>query len=150
MAKVYDIPADKLIDNLSELLKKEGIEAPKWVPFVKTGAHAFRTPQNHDWWYTRCASLMRKIYLHGPVGIDRLRSMYGGAKPNGYGMAHHRDAGGVIIRTAVHQLEKLGYIEKVEKKGRVISRQGMQKLDRMSTEILSEMTVADPKLKRYS
>ena len=57
-----------------------------------------------------------KIYLHGPIGINELRKEYGGGKPSGYGVAHHRDAGGAIIRNAVHGLEKLGYIEKVEKK----------------------------------
>jgi len=44
----------------------------------------------------------------------------------------------------------LGYLEKVEKKGRVVSKQGMQKLDRLSTEILKEMIVENPQLKVYS
>jgi len=47
-------------------------------------------------------------------------------------------------------LEKLGYVEKVEKKGRVISKQGMQKLDRLSTEILNELITENPQLKVYS
>ena len=47
-------------------------------------------------------------------------------------------------------LEKLGYLEKVEKKGRVISKQGMQKLDRLATEILKEMIVEKPELKIYT
>ncbi len=70
---------------------------------------------------------MRKIYLNGPIGINELRNEYGGGRPSGYGAAHHKDAGGAIIRNAIHGLEKLGYVEKVEKKGRVISKQGMQK-----------------------
>ena len=108
MAKAYDVPADVLINKLSEILKGEDIAIPTWVPFVKTGAHAEKPPQKNDWWYTRCASLLRKIYLHGPVGVKDLRGMYGGAKAVGYGGAHHRDAGGAIIRTAIHNLEKLG------------------------------------------
>jgi small subunit ribosomal protein S19e len=47
-------------------------------------------------------------------------------------------------------LEKLEYIEKVEKKGRVVSRQGMQKLDRLATEILKELASENPHLKVYS
>jgi len=47
-------------------------------------------------------------------------------------------------------LEKLGYVEKVEKKGRVISKQGMQKLDRLATEILKELIVENPQLKIYT
>ncbi|MEE9563325.1 MAG: 40S ribosomal protein S19, partial [Nitrosopumilaceae archaeon] len=58
-------------------------------------------------------------------------------------------AGGAIIRNAMHGLEKLGYIKKTEK-GRVISKQGMQKLDKLATEILKELTVENPQLKVYS
>ena len=150
MAKVYDIPADMLIKKLTEILKSEDINPPTWISFVKTGVHADKPPQKVDWWYTRCASILRKIYLNGPISIADMRSIYGGGKARGYGIASHRYAGGAIIRNAVHGLEKLGYVEKVEKKGRVLSRQGMQKLDKMSTEILNEMIQKTPRLKIYS
>ena len=150
MAKVYDVPADVLIDRLSSALKNEDIPAPSWTPFVKTGAHADKPPQNREWWHTRCASILRKIYLNGPIGINALRNDYGGGKPSGYGAAHHKDASGAVIRNAIQGLEKLGYLEKVEKKGRIVSKQGMQKLDRLSTEILKELIVETPQLKIYS
>jgi small subunit ribosomal protein S19e len=150
MAKAYDVPADILINKLSEILKGEDIAIPSWVPFVKTGAHAEKPPQKNDWWYTRCASLLRKIYLHGPVGVKDLRGLYGGAKAVGYGGAHHRDSGGAIIRTAIHNLEKLGYLDKVEGKGRTVSHEGMKKIDRVSTEILNELIAKNPSLKKYS
>ena len=150
MAKAYDVPADILINKLSEILKSEEIFIPSWIPFVKTGSHAERPPQKNDWWYARCASLLRKIYLHGPVGVKDLRGMYGGSVAVGYGGSHHRDAGGAIIRTAIHSLEKLGYINKVEGKGRTVSREGMKKIDRLSTEILNELVTKNPSLKKYS
>ena len=150
MAKVNDVSPDVLINRLADLLKNEDIPAPSWTPFVKTGAHADKPPQNRDWWHIRCASIMRKIYLHGPIGINELRNVYGGDRPSGYGAAHHKDASGAIIRNAIQGLEKLGYVEKVEKKGRIISKQGMQKLDRLATEILKELIAENPKLKIYS
>ncbi len=150
MAKVYDVPADVLIGKLANILKNEDIPAPSWIPFVKTGAHADKPPQDREWWYARCALLMRKSYLNGPSGINELRNDYGGGRPSGYGAAHHKDASGAIIRNAIHGLEKLGYVEKVEKKGRIISKQGMQKLDRLATEILKELIVENPQLKIYS
>ena len=151
MAKVYDVPANALIGKLAEVLKTEDIPAPSWSLFVKTGAHADKPPQQSDWWHTRCASILRKIYLHGPISVNELRTIYGDGKRNMYyGARHHKDASGAIIRNAIHGLEKLGYVEKVEKKGRVLSRQGMQKLDKMSTEILNEMIQKTPKLKIYS
>ena len=113
--------------------------------------HADKPPQKSDWWYTRCASILRKIYLHGPLTVNDLRTIYGdGKRKMYYGARHHKDASGAVIRNAIHGLEKLGYLEKVEKKGSVISRQGMQKLDKLSTEILNELIKAKPKLKIYS
>lgn len=150
MAKVHDVPADVLLRKLTDILKNEDIPAPSWTPFVKTGSHADRPPHEKDWWHTRCASILRKIYLHGPIGINDLRKEFGGGKPVGYGAAHHRDAGGAIIRNAIHGLEKLGYVEKVEKKGRVVTKQGMQKLDRLATEILKELATENQHLRVYS
>jgi len=151
MAKVYDVPADELISKLTQALKTEEIPAPGWTMFVKTGAHADKPPQKSDWWYTRCASILRKIYLHGPLSVNDLRTMYGDGKRNMYyGARHHKDAGGAIIRNAIHGLEKLGYLEKVERKGSVLTRQGMQKLDKLSTDILHELIKTDKKLEIYS
>ncbi|MFL6508514.1 MAG: 40S ribosomal protein S19, partial [Nitrososphaeraceae archaeon] len=56
MAKAYDVPAEDLIERLTEHIKKEKkIQPPNWAGFVKTGAHTQRIPHNKDWWYTRCA-----------------------------------------------------------------------------------------------
>ena len=117
MAKAYDIPANNLIDRLSEQLKKEKkIEPPGWSAFVKTGAHTEKIPQNKDWWYARCSSILRKVYIHGPIGVSDLRSEYGGNKQAGYNLAHHKDAGGAIIRKALQQLEVAGYVVKKGKR----------------------------------
>ena len=150
MAKVYDVPADIFVNRLSEILKNEDITVPEWASFVKTGTHAEKPPQNPDWWHIRCASILRKIYFHGPASVNELRSMYGGGRPVGYGAAHHKYAGGAIIRNAIHGLEKLGYVVNVEKKGRMLTKQGTQKLDRLATEILKEKIAEDPGLKIYS
>ncbi|NIP62573.1 MAG: 30S ribosomal protein S19e [Nitrosopumilaceae archaeon] len=152
MAKVYDVPPDVLISKLSEILKGEDIPPPSWITFVKTGSHKEKPPYERDWWYTRCASILRKVYLHGPIGINELRKEYGGAYNGsyGYGARHHKDAAGAIIRHAVQSLEKLGYIEKVERKGRVASKQGMQKMDKLASDILNEISKTNPQLKIYS
>ena len=150
MAKVYDVPADILINRLSEILKKEDIPASDWASFVKTGTHADKPPQNSEWWHVRCASILRKIYLHGQISVNELRSKYGGGRPVGYGASHHKDASGAIIRNAIHGLEKLGYVKMIERKGRILTKQGTQKLDRLATEILSELIKKEPGLKIYS
>ena len=150
MAKAYDIPADKLVTRLTEHLRKEKkIEPPTWVAFVKTGAHTEKIPQNRDWWYIRCASLLRKVYIHGPISISDLKNEYGGKKQNGYMLAHHKDSGGAIVRKALQQLEAAGYLVK-KSKGRLISDNGMKKIDRLATEIHKEIIKTMPELQRYA
>ena len=150
MAKVYDIPSTDLIVKLAERLKKDKkIEPPDWVAYVKTGSHVEKIPQNRDWWYTRCASLVRKVYLHGPIGISDLKSYYGGRKRIGYNLDHHKDAGGAVIRNALQQLEASGYVEK-KGKGRIISNEGMKRVDRLATEIFKETSKIDKNLERYA
>jgi small subunit ribosomal protein S19e len=106
-------------------------------------------PQNKDWWYTRCASLIRKVYIHGPIGVSELRSEYGGRKQIGYNLAHHRDAGGAIIRKALQQLQQAGYIVN-KRRGRSISEEGMKKVDRIATELYDEIIKNSPGLQRYA
>ncbi|MDF0680380.1 MAG: 30S ribosomal protein S19e [Candidatus Nitrosocosmicus sp.] len=150
MAQVFDVPADDLISKLSDQLKKDKkINPPEWASYVKTGTHAEKIPQNRDWWYTRCASLVRKVYLHGPIGISDLKSYYGGRKRIGYNLDHHKDAGGAIIRNALQQLEASGYVEK-KKKGRSISSEGMKRVDRLATEIFKEISKLNKDLERYA
>jgi small subunit ribosomal protein S19e len=150
MAKAYDIPSDDLIAILAEQLKKDKkFEPPSWAAFVKTGAHVEKIPQNRDWWYTRCASLLRKVYIHGPIGISDLKSKYGGRKQIGYNLSHHKDAGGAVIRKALHQLEAAGYIVK-KNKGRLISDEGMKRIDRLATEFYKEIIKSSPELQRYA
>jgi len=151
MVKAYDIPADLFIEKLVEQLKKDSkIEPPSWTQYVKTGSHAERLPQDKDWWYVRCASLLRRVYIHGPIGLSDLKSMYGGRKKLGYSLAHHRDAGGSIIRKALQQLESAGYIAKVDGKGRVLTQEGMKKLDSLGKQIHKELVKISPELKRYA
>jgi small subunit ribosomal protein S19e len=150
MAKIFDVPADDLILKLSEQLKKDKkITPPEWSNYVKTGTHAEKIPQNKDWWYTRCASLIRKVYLHGPIGISELKSYYGGRKRIGYNLDHHKDAGGAIIRKALQQLESAGYVDR-KSKGRIISNEGMKRVDRLATEIFRDVCKEDKNLERYA
>ena len=81
MTTVYDVPADLLISAIAkDLNENKSINAPEWAKFVKTGVHKERRPEDMDWWYTRCASILRRVYIDGPVGLNSLRSYYGGKK----------------------------------------------------------------------
>jgi small subunit ribosomal protein S19e len=150
MVRVYDVPADKLIDALAEHLKKvPELEPPQWAPFVKTGSHAERPPQKSDWWYIRAASIMRKVYTQGPIGIQQLESAYGGSKALSYAPKHHRNAGGSIIRNALKELEQAELVTKQGNKGRVLTPKGVALLDKISKDIFKELMKEVPSLARY-
>ncbi|MHA1238164.1 MAG: 30S ribosomal protein S19e [Candidatus Odinarchaeia archaeon] len=144
MTTVFDVPADVLIKEVATILQKEykEIQPPEWALYVKTGAHKERLPENNDWWYIRCASLLRRIYIDGPVGVSRLRTFYGGREKRGNKPEHFRKGSGAIIRNALKQLEAAGFITKVEKEGRVITPAGRAFLDRISAQIAKSLKLA--------
>ncbi len=135
MVTVRDVEAQKLIEKLKEELKKfEEIKPPPWSFFVKSGVHKERPPEQEDFWFIRAASILRRLYLNGPVGVERLRTYYGGRKQRGTRPARFRKASGNIIRKILQQLEKAGLVEK-DKKGRKLSRKGISFLDRIAYEV---------------
>jgi len=147
----YDVPPSLLIRRLSEYLKNnvDIIRPPEWAPFIKTGVHVHKAPQNLDWWYIRCASLLRKIYVKGPIGIEHLRSEYGGRKDRGARPEHSKKGSGAIIREALHQLETAGLVETLKRKGRIVTPEGRKILDVLSAEIKKEIEKEKPELKKY-
>jgi len=147
----YDVPASILIERLARHLREEvdAIVPPPWASLVKTGSHVQRPPQNPDWWFTRCASLLRKIYVKGPIGIERLRSEYGGRTDRGVRPGHARKGGGSIIRKALQQLQAAGLVEPLRNRGRVVTSEGRRLLDRLSTEIKGNLEKTLPELKKY-
>lgn len=128
MVLARDTEPEKLIRQTAVELKGS-IEMPQWAVFVKTGTHKQRAPEQADWWYLRAASVLRQVYMNGPVGVEKLRTFYGGRKRRGHKPPHFRKAGGKIIRTILIDLEKQGYIEKKGKAGRIITAKGQKFLD---------------------
>lgn len=134
-----DVDPRKFNEVCKEELKKiEKIKPPDWAMFVKTGVHKQLPPRQEDWWYIRTASILRRIYLDGPVGIERLRTFYGGRKDRGHKPERFKKAGGSIIRKCLQQLEGAGLVEKSKdskKKGRVISEKGKTFLKKVVLEV---------------
>lgn len=136
MVSVKSVDTQKLLEKLAEKLKKmEEIKIPEWAKFVKTGPHAERPPDNPDWWYVRTAAILRKIYLMGPIGTNKLRSWFGGKQRRGVKPEKHKKAGGKIIRTCLQQLEKAGLIKQIKGKGRIVTPQGQSFLEKTATEV---------------
>lgn len=136
--QIIDVPAKYLITELSNKLKDaEIIEAPTWSDFVKTGPDRERPPIQSDWWYTRAASILRKIYLEGPIGVERLRKYYGKRKRRGVRPPKKEKTGGKVIRKILQQLEAAGFVIKV-RKGRKINSKGEGLLSEITKQFKEE------------
>lgn len=145
MPTPMDVSSDQLIDKLTKYLKENvgEVTPPTWASTAKTGSHTERPPTNPDWWYGRCASLLRKLYIHGPVGIARLRVEYGGRLRHGTHIEHSRVAGGSAIREPLQQLQKAGFVSIEGKKGRKLTAEGSSLLNRIAGEILKDAKKAE-------
>lgn len=134
MVNVYDVKAEPLIQEVAEDLEND-IEAPEWTKFAKTGVGRERTPQQENWYHIRAASILRRIYMDGPLGVSRLRTIYGKRKNHGHGPEHQSKASGKVIRTALQKLEEKGYLETEEGEGRRITSEGKSFLDEKAAEL---------------
>ncbi|MFX0114121.1 MAG: 30S ribosomal protein S19e [Candidatus Hodarchaeota archaeon] len=152
MATVYQVPADMLIEALAEDLKNEYstfIQPPSWTHYSKTGRHKIKPPEREDWWYVRAASLLRKVSVKGPIGVEHLRKLYGGRKNYGVAPNHFVKGSGNVQRKLLQQLERAGLIRILPGKGRTPTPQGQALLDKVAFQIKKQLKEAIPDLDRY-
>lgn len=141
MVGIFDVDATKLIFETAKLLKDKNIETPEFVKFVKTGVSRQRPPTDEDWWYVRCASILRTVAIRGPIGTSKLRTKYGGNKNCGMKPEHHFKGGGSVIRHALQSLEKAELLSEKKDgihKGRIATTLGKQLLSQAAKLILTE------------
>ncbi len=145
MTTVYDVPPDHIIRRVAEeLKKKKEIVPPAWAAFAKTGVHKEMPPEDPDWWFIRAAAVLRRVYVDGPLGVERMRSFYGGNKNRGSKPNAFRKGSGSILRKSLQQLEAAGLVIH-DKTGRRVSPEGMKFLDNLSQEVLKNPPAPVPK-----
>ena len=151
MPTPYDVPAQIFIEKLARYVREniDHVSPPQWAPYAKTRSSATQKPQNPDWWYTRCASLLRKAYIKGPIGVERLRAQYGGRKDRGVRPEHSTKGAGGNIRKIFQQLEAAGLVENMKGRGRVLTSDGRRLLDTVATELKTELEKKVPELAKY-
>jgi small subunit ribosomal protein S19e len=151
MVTIYDVPADALIEDVAERLE-DRIEQPEWMDFVKTGQTRELPPQQEDFWYVRAASLLRKVAMDGPVGVDRLSTEYGGRKKGStrYRVSgkHSESGSKKVVRTILQQLEDEGLVTIASGEGRKVTDEGQSFLDNAAADVLESLD--RPELERYA
>jgi small subunit ribosomal protein S19e len=145
---MHDVDATLLIKRVAEELKKEPqIKPAAWAPFVKTGMSRERAPVQNDWWHVRAASILRKLFVLGPIGTHKLQTLYGGRKNMGMAPEHFFPGAGNNIRKILQQLEKSGFAKQTVKgvhKGRIVTPKGHQMLEAVAAVIMKEQGIVLP------
>jgi small subunit ribosomal protein S19e len=147
---IYEIPKTELIERASkELQKVTAIQPPQWAIFVKTGMSKQRQPARDDWWFVRAAAILRRLSdVEGPIGVQKLRTIYGARKNCGHAPERFYKGSGNILRKILQQLEKAGFAKKIDKglhKGRAITPQGLAFLGKISDAYMKEKNIVLPK-----
>jgi small subunit ribosomal protein S19e len=147
----HDVPPSQFIEKLAKYLKEniDEVQPPAWASLAKTGTHVEKQPQNPNWWYIRSASILRKVYVHGPLGLEKLRAYYGGRKDFGVKPEHAVKAGGSNIRKVLQQLEAAGLVQTARPQGRKMTPKGRKLLQEVAEDLQKELVKAVPELKKY-
>ncbi|KAF1859800.1 hypothetical protein Lal_00027982 [Lupinus albus] len=145
---VKDVSPHEFVKAYSSHLKRSGkIELPEWTDIVKTAKFKELAPYDPDWYYIRAgdlrkfnfvytASMARKIYLRGGLGVGAFRRIYGGSKSNGSRPSHFCKSSGGIARHILQQLEINKIVEIDPKGGRRITSNGRRDLDQVAGRIV--------------
>ena len=132
---VRDVKAADFIAAYAAHLKKSGtIAPPEWTTMIKTATHRELGPSDSDWYFTRAASIARRVYLR-PTGVGQLQRVYGGKARRGTRTNKFQKMGtGHVIRNILQQFESKGLVEKIGS-GRKISKAGQKDLDLIALQV---------------
>lgn len=111
------------------------MRVPEWVDLVKSARFKELAPYDPDWYYIRCAALVRHIYIRSPIGVGSVTKIFGGRKRNGTLPSHFCRSAGSVARKALQSLELLKLIEKHPDGGRRLTSSGRRDLDRIAAQI---------------
>ncbi len=150
MTTAYDVPAGQLVSALTaKLMQLDSIKAADWTKFAKTGRHREKAPMDSEWWHKRVASVLRKVYILGPVGTSRLAAEYGGASDRGSKPNRAVKGSGSATRMALQQLEKAGLVQQQKSRGRVVSGKGRSLVDDTAFEVFQTVAKSEPSMEKY-
>ena len=116
-ATVKDVPAQEFVSALAAHFKKtQKLTVPAYHDLIKTATYKELCPQDPDWYYVRAASVARKIYLRGGIGVGAFQKIYGGAKSNGSRRPHFAKAAAGIHRNILQALTEIDLVAKKKDK----------------------------------
>nr|7QCA_ST0 Chain ST0, 40S Ribosomal protein S19 [Spraguea lophii 42_110]7QJH_RT0 Chain RT0, 40S Ribosomal protein S19 [Spraguea lophii 42_110]7QJH_ST0 Chain ST0, 40S Ribosomal protein S19 [Spraguea lophii 42_110]8BR3_ST0 Chain ST0, 40S Ribosomal protein S19 [Spraguea lophii 42_110]8P5D_ST0 Chain ST0, 40S Ribosomal protein S19 [Spraguea lophii 42_110]8P60_RT0 Chain RT0, 40S Ribosomal protein S19 [Spraguea lophii 42_110]8P60_ST0 Chain ST0, 40S Ribosomal protein S19 [Spraguea lophii 42_110] len=138
--EIFKVRHDTFIPALSEYLRTNKTVVPiKNFDIIKTSRGKETSPLDINWYYTRAASIIRKLLIskaknEKPLSIVRFSSEYGCAKDRGNRPNKHVRASKGIIIKILNDLQEKGWVEKKEngwtlkKEAEEVSKQLIEKL----------------------
>ncbi|NOQ53359.1 MAG: 30S ribosomal protein S19e [Thermoplasmata archaeon] len=150
MTTVYDVPPQLLIDQTAAKLQEyEQIAPPEWAADVKTGTHVETQPVQENWWHIRTAAVLRKVYVNGPIGTERLAAEFGGSKDRRAKPYKAVKGSRSIIRHVLQQLEAAELVAADKNRGRMITPKGQSLLDNVARAVMKGLASKEPELSKY-
>ncbi|GKA98125.1 40S ribosomal protein S19-3-like protein [Tanacetum coccineum] len=127
---VKDVSPHEFVKAYAAHLKRSGkMELPNWSDIVKTDTFKELAPYDP-------ASMARKIYLRGGLGVGAFQRIYGGSKRNGSAPPHFCKASGGIARHILQQLQTMNIVDFDAKGGRKITSNGRRDLDQVAGRVV--------------
>lgn len=118
------------------------LKVPEQMDIIKTAKFKELSPDDPDWFYVRCASILRHLYHRSPAGVGSITKIYGGRKRNGVHPSHFCRSADGAARKALQALEGMKLIEKGPEGGRKLTPQGQRDLDRIANQIVTNQRAA--------
>ncbi|KAG8345724.1 putative Ribosomal protein S19e [Trypanosoma vivax] len=147
-ATLRDVNAWRWVKVCSQHFKREGkIMVPNCAEIVKSSHGRERAPQNPDWYYIRCAAVLRAVYMRPGVGYGGLSKRFASKKNRGSRPEITTRASKGLLHWCCKSLVKLGLIEKCEESGHCITRQGRKVADTIAYKIAIRQMNADTSAK---
>ncbi|KAI3761289.1 hypothetical protein L1987_51701 [Smallanthus sonchifolius] len=134
---VKDVSPHEFVKAYAAHLKRSGkMELPHWTDIVKTATFKELAPYDPDWYYIRAASMARKIYLRGGLGVGAFQRIYGGRKRNGSAPPHFCKSSGGVSRHILQRLQSMNIVDFDSKGGRKITSNGRRDLDQVAGRVV--------------
>lgn len=135
-ATVRDVKTFRFIKVMASHLKQSGkLFVPNCAEYIKTSHGREKAPENPDWYYIRCAAVLRRIYLRPGTGLGGLSKKFGSKKNRGSQPEITTRAATGPLHWACKSLEGLKYISKGKVSGRILTKEGRRVADTIAANI---------------
>ncbi|EAN88197.1 putative ribosomal protein S19 [Trypanosoma cruzi] len=135
-ATMKDVHPWRWVKLCSQHFKQEGkLMVPNCTEIVKSSHGRERAPQNPDWYYIRCAAILRAVYMRPGVGYGGLSKRFSSKKNRGSRPEITVRASKGLLHWGCKSLTKLGLIEKCESSGHRITKNGRKLADAIAFKV---------------